>query len=363
MATAAQARKGGRLGSRGPAAYNPAEFRPAKGIRTWGGMRLLFITSTRIGDAALSTGLLGHLIAQNPGARVTVAAGRVSAPLFRAVPGLESVIPIDKRSFNRHWLDLWRRVAPRRWDLAVDLRASAIAYLLRTHRRLVIGPPDPARHRVVELGDLVGCDPPPAPRVWLGPEQEAAAARLLPGAGPVLAVGPAANWSGKQWRPDRFAELARRLTAAGGPLAGARVAVLAAPHERAQAAPVLAALDPARRVDLVAVGDLGIVAACLARCGAFVGNDSGLMHLAAAAGVPTLGLFGPSQDRRYAPWGPHCAVVRTVESCEELDRRRAPAGRPQETLMDGLSVEAAFRAAADLLARPAPDQSPASIRR
>ena len=42
----------------------------------------------------------------------------------------------------------------------------------------------------------------------------------MPPGGPVLAIGPAANWRGKQWRGERFAELARRLTAPGGPLAG-----------------------------------------------------------------------------------------------------------------------------------------------
>lgn len=325
-------------------------------------MRLLFITSTRIGDAVLSTGLLGHLLAEHPDARVTIASGRVSAPLFQAVPGLETTLPIDKRAFKAHWWDLWRRVAGRRWDLVVDLRASAIVYLLSARRRLVIGPPDPARHRVVELGDLLGLDPPPAPRVWLSPAQRAAAADLVPDGVPVLAIGPAANWSGKQWRAERFAELARRLTASGGPLAGARVAVFAAPHERPQTMPVLKALEAAQRIDLVDVGDLGIVAACLARCSAFLGNDSGLMHLAAATGVSTLGLFGPSSERRYAPWGPHCAVVRTPESCDELERRRAPRGQPQESLMDGLTVDAAERTARDLLDRVAGGHVPAAIR-
>jgi ADP-heptose:LPS heptosyltransferase len=75
------------------------------------------------------------------------------------------------------------------------------------------------------------------------------------------------------------------------------------------------------------------------------------MHLAAAAGAPTLGLFGPSEDRRYAPWGPKAAVVRTEESYAELFGRRAAPGRVQETLMDGLSVETALAAATELLGR------------
>ncbi len=314
-------------------------------------MRLLFITATRIGDAVLSTGLLRQLIECHSGARVTVAVGRVSAPLFQAVPGLERLLAIDKRPFKRHWLELWAAAAFRRWDLIVDLRASALAYVLPARRRLLIGKRDDTRHRVEELGALLGLDPPPSPTVWLAPEHEAAAKRLVPAGGPVLAMGPAANWPGKQWRAERFAELARRLTAPGAALAGARVALLGAGHERAQAEPLIGALPGGRVLDLVGAVDLPGAAACLKRCRLFVGNDSGLMHLAAAAGAPTLGLFGPSEARRYAPWGPRAAFVRSEESYAELFRRRAPPGQAQETLMDGLSVEAALAAATELLGR------------
>src|ERR1700735_2572173 len=78
---------------------------------------ILFVTATRIGDAVLSTGLLRHLVERYPGARFTVAAGPVSAPLFQGLPGLERLVVLRKRSYARHWLDLYRQVAFRRWDL------------------------------------------------------------------------------------------------------------------------------------------------------------------------------------------------------------------------------------------------------
>ena len=82
------------------------------------------------------------------------------------------------------------------------------------------------------------------------------------------------------------------------------------------AAPVLAALPDA--VDLVGTLSLPEVAAVLRRAALFVGNDSGLMHLAAAAGTPTLGLFGPSEAREYGPAGPNAEAVlsddRTMEA-------------------------------------------------
>ncbi len=314
-------------------------------------MRLLFITATRIGDAVLSSGLLGHLLERHPDARVTIAAGRAAAPLFVALPGLDRVLTIDKRPYKGHWLDLWTATAFRRWDLVVDLRASAIAYLLPARRRVTAGQRDDTRHRVEELAALLGLDPPPAPRVWLAPGHEAAAERLVPAGGPVLAIGPAANWAGKQWPATRFAEVARRLTGPGGALAGARVAILAAGPERDQVQPAIEALPAARVLDLVGAVDLPTAAACLRRCRAFLGNDSGLMHLAAAAGTPTLGLFGPSHTRRYRPWGPKAAFLRTPESYDALVRRLVPPGQVQGTLMDGLTADAVLAATEDLLRR------------
>src|SRR5579884_3321865 len=100
-------------------------------------MRILFVTATRIGDAVLSTGLLSHLVERFPGARLTIAAGPAAAPLFEAVPGLERLIVVEKRPHGLHWPRLYREVAGRRWDIVVDLRGSAIAWLLRSGERRV----------------------------------------------------------------------------------------------------------------------------------------------------------------------------------------------------------------------------------
>ncbi|HXP30511.1 MAG TPA: glycosyltransferase family 9 protein [Stellaceae bacterium] len=313
-------------------------------------MRILFVTATRIGDAVLSTGLLGHLVERYPGAQFTIAAGPLALPLFEAVPGLERLIPLPKRRLALHWLDLYRAVAARRWDLVVDLRGSALAYLLWTRERRVLAKRDGGEHKVRQLARLFALDPPPAPRVWLAPRHEAHALALVPPGEPVLAIGPAANWRGKEWRAERFAELALRLIAPSGPLPGARVAVLAAAHERAQAAPLLAALPPARCIDLVGRVDLLTAAAILRRAALFIGNDTGLMHLAAAAGAPTLGLFGPSPLEHYAPWGKCTAIAATAVPFLEL----FPPGfdpRTTDTLMDSLTVDAAEAAARSLWVR------------
>lgn len=307
-------------------------------------MHILFVTATRIGDAVLSTGLLRYLIDRHPGARLTIAAGPLAAPLFEAVPNLDRLIVVEKRRWASHWLPLYASVSMRHWDVVVDLRGSALAWLLRSRERKVVAKGNEREHRVRQLGRLFGLDPPPGPLLWTAPRHNREAAALIPAGPPVLAIGPAANWRGKQWRGECFAELARRLTATGGLLPGARVAVLAAAHERGQAMPLLEAIPGDRLIDLVGRVDLLTAAAALRRCVLFIGNDTGLMHVAAAAGAPTLGLCGPSPIEKYAPWGRCTAVVRTTDAPETMfgpDFNHLTT----ETLMDSLSVDAAEAAA------------------
>jgi lipopolysaccharide heptosyltransferase III len=315
-------------------------------------MDTLFVTATRIGDAVLSTGLLHHLIDRYPGVRLTIAAGPIAAPLFEAVPRLERLIVVEKRRWALHWLPLYAAVGLRHWDLVVDLRGSALAWLLRSRARKVIAKGDDNEHRVRQLGRLFDLDPPPGPRLWTAPSHDRQAAALLPAGPPVLAIGPAANWRGKQWRGERFAELAQRLTAPDGPLPGARVAVFAAAHERAQALPLIDAIPRHRLIDLVGRVDLLTAAAALRRCVMFIGNDTGLMHVAAAIGAPTLGLFGPSPIEKYAPWGRATAVVRTADPPEAMFGPRFN-HLTTDTLMDSLSIDAAEAAARQLWRRVA----------
>ena len=89
--------------------------------------------------------------------------------------------------------------------------------------------------------------------------------------------------------------------------------------------------------------------AAFRRCALFVGVDSGLMHLAAAAGIPTLGLFGPSDERHYAPWTPRGATVRAPGTAEKLGQRADRAVRA--AMMPALTVDAVAAAADELWQR------------
>jgi heptosyltransferase-3 len=186
--------------------------------------------------------------------------------------------------------------------------------------------------KTLQLARLLRLDPAPLPVVWFSPEDAARASALLPPGRPVIALAPTANWARKVWPADRFVTLFQRLSDTH--MAGAVPAIIAGPEEAeaTMAKPVLDALPHA--IDLVGRLSLPEIAAFLARSSLFVGNDSGLMHLAAASGAPTLGLFGPTSAAEYAPAG-----------------QRAAALTGTGTTMDGISVDAAIGAIARLLGR------------
>ncbi|MCZ4279561.1 glycosyltransferase family 9 protein [Kiloniella laminariae] len=314
-------------------------------------MRILFITSNRIGDAVLSNGVLQSMLEQYPGARVTVVAGGAATSLYEAVPGLEEIISLKKQKHHIHWLKLWGKCFRRYWDVVVDMRRSGVSYFLLAGRRLIVPAKDEKLHRIVELSRMLENETTPSPVVWTDPLHDGRAFELVPTGSPVLAVGPAANWSGKQWPIDRFIALVEQLTGDGGILPGARLAILAAPQEREQILSLYSVLPQERVIDLVGQ-DLVTVAACLRRCDLFIGNDSGLMHLAAAAGTRTLGLFGPSPEWRYHPWGADCACVRTPEGYKEMTNHpEFDYSHGVTSYMESLTLETVVTAAEELYRR------------
>ncbi|MCB9991034.1 MAG: glycosyltransferase family 9 protein [Rhodospirillales bacterium] len=304
-------------------------------------MKVLFITSSRLGDAVLSTGLLDHIIKTYPQAEITVACGPLPKSLFDGMPGLVRVITLKKQKYHGHWVNLWKQVAGTRWDLVVDLRDSAVSRLIRARQRFIYGKHiDGQRHKVEQGAAVMKLDSVPSPVIWVSAEQQKAAQALIPDGGPVLGVGPTANWIGKTWPADRFIAVVEKLTAADGILPGARVAVFAAPGEEEDAYTVLNAVPQDRQIDVIAKTDPGTAAAALQRCALYIGNDSGLMHCAAAACVPTVGVFGPSYPHLYRPWGDHTVYARTAESYDELiDFDGYDPKTLERSLMTSLSVD------------------------
>ncbi len=265
-------------------------------------VRILFVSANRLGDAVITCGILDHLIRTRPAARFTIACGPAAVGVYARMPQLERIIVFDKRRNDSHWPKLWRAVAFTRWDLVVDVRGSALGYLIPAKRR-VVRRKRPGR-MFEQHAAMLGIDPAPLPVTWTAPADRDRAAALLPADRPVIGFGVTANWAPKVWAAERFGALFERLST--GLLPGAVPAVFAGPGaaERDMAAPALACLPGA--IDLRGALTIPEAAAVIGRCALYVGNDSGLMHLAAATGTPTVGLCGTTRDRaaEMAPAGP-----------------------------------------------------------
>lgn len=268
-------------------------------------MRILLITLSNIGDAVMTTPVLAHLHALHPEARIDLVADRRSSRLFEACPFVGEIHHKDKKRGWRGVLALVRTLRRQRYDLIVDLRTDGLALLLRARRRLMKWGRRPHGPHAVE--DLISIIDPINPAHEIPPVQlcldegaRAAATALLAGLPGTrhLAIGPGANWPPKIWPAERFAELANRLA---DHFDGCVLLGGAADRDRCRA--VSERLDlPA--VDISGRTDLLTAAAALEACDLFIGNDSGLGHMAAAVGTPTLTLFGPGEPERYHPWSP-----------------------------------------------------------
>ncbi len=200
--------------------------------------------------------------------------------------------------------------------------------------------------------------------LWTTPEDEAAAERLLAAAGvlpgaPLVALAPGAGLPRRQWPAARLAEVGRRLAAHSG----LRPLVLGGPEDHQLGAEVAAGIGPAA-VDLTGWASLRETVALVRRCQLFVGNDSGPMHLAAAAGTPVVAVSchprGADPEHhnapeRFGPWGAPSTVVRP-----ELPRPPCPDGctttAPHCIL--GVSTTAVYEAARALLVATAAPTAP-----
>ncbi len=208
---------------------------------------------------------------------------------------------------------------------------------------------------------------PPELRLLDAEREAAAAVRRQLGAEEAELVGmhPGSDRANpqKRWPVERYAEAARllaRTSEASG--AERRVWVFLGPDEM-ELAPAFAELPG---VQLVHGHDIRTVCALTAECSAFLNSDSGLGHVAAACGVPTLTLFGPEDPRSCRPYGPHCAVMSPGLDCQPCESREYSKQCPHRDCLGSLEAEAVvtrlleLAAAAPRPGAPPPAAPPAS---
>jgi heptosyltransferase-3 len=149
------------------------------------------------------------------------------------------------------------------------------------------------------------------------------------GVDPLTAIHPGAGGKSKRWPLSRYIELARRLIVREKQ----KVIIIEGPAEQGMARQILKAVPVPGLISCEGAG-LRLLASILAQCRSFIGNDSGISHLAAALEIPCLVLFGPTLPQHWAPQGERIIVLRNMRGC-----RGCEAGEPLHTCLENISVD------------------------
>ena len=271
--------------------------------------RLLFVTLSNIGDLVMTTPVLESLHALYPDHVIDVVADQRSGELLQPCPYLGELIWKNKRSSWSDKRKLFRKIRAHHYAVAVDLRGPWLARLARASKRARKASLEPGMHAVehhfTALAKLSGSDSIPPMKLWLSQLAKDKANELITATPHKkwLAVAPGANWPGKIWPAEQY-------TAAINLLADSFDGVLVLGNNADM--PLcrqVVAQSSLPSINLCGRTTLPETAACLAKATAFIGNDSGLGHMAAALGIPTLTVFGQGDPTRYRPWGNQAAVV------------------------------------------------------
>ena len=308
---------------------------------------ILYIAEAEAEAAVLSSGVLAYLVEAMPQATFTVVGSPATSPLFADTPRLDRLLTLD-RDGRFEWIALWNQVRETKWGLVVDMRGSTLSGKLRRQKRAVRGKDNPELHAVEQAADILKLDEVPAPKLFFGEETQAAADAIIqPDGRPILAVGPGTDWIGKRWPADRYSRIAAALLADDGPLAGGRLLIVGEEADRDLAHTIRLAVARNRVIETQGRLTRLQTAAALSHAALYVGADSIWTQLAVAAGVPSVAVFGPSDEAHVGPW--QGASVRGPRSLDEFKALDPRLNQAIQHMMD-LPAERVLKAAKTLLA-------------
>jgi heptosyltransferase-2 len=308
--------------------------------------RLVILAPNWLGDAVMALPAIADVRRASPSATIAVAARAAIAPLFSLVPGVDETIVLQgPATIGRvaGWRSIGAELAGRDFDTALLLPNSMQAALVVARagiperwgyrsgwrgRLLTRAVRRPARvHQAEYYRHLVGAlgfpNGPIEPRVVVPDAARQAAARILStggwnGAAPLVALAPGAAYGGaKRWPPGYFAELAALLAADG-----VTCVIVGSSADAPTAIEVRRAFPGV--IDIVGQTDLPALAGVMTMCRGLVTNDSGAMHLAAAAGTSVTAVFGPTNETSTRPIGDAHVVLTNPVWCRPCMLRECP---------------------------------------
>lgn len=346
-------------------------------------MNILIVKLSAIGDVVHTLPALNALRRHYPDAHITWLVEEAAADLVVGHRAVDRVLISKRQAWLRQLVhgpkrlgalaEIWRflrQVRDLRYDLIFDfqglLKSGLLIFLAHGRRKIGFGPGmQHQEHSYLFLNQLVpaismevhalerGLKLLEAAGVPIGavvydlpvrPEDRQRVAGMLAAQGihgnkPLVAINPMTKWDTKNWDNDKFAVLADRLLAAYD----VELVFTGGASDRADVEKILAAMQ-GRGANLAGQTSLKELAALYERCRFLVTTDTGPMHLAAAAGIPVVALFGPTAPWRTGPYGERHQVVRHEMACSPCFKRQCEHGE----CMAHLTVEQVLAAVARL---------------
>ncbi len=305
--------------------------------------KILYITMSNLGDVLMALPAFDFLRRTFRNARITVVAGTRTKVLFETHPDVDRLIVYDKQSSLGEKKALFRELQAEGFDVVIDLKNSFYRWGLRARFKNPAWVRMPSwiehsRHehlyktvlavggRNISKEEFLALDARRNPSFIRAADHgyvdDLLAERGIAKTDTFVLVAPGARSDLKKWHISGYAQVIRELPA----VVKLPVVVIGDRGDRA----VIERVVREAGVGVVALidqTDFSQLAALVQRARFIICNDSGVLHLGSYLGVPVIGIYGPSNERRYGPWSAESLVVRKHVACAPCEKAHCARGR------------------------------------
>ena len=294
-------------------------------------MKILVISSNLIGDTILSTGVIKHFTNNNPDAKFTFVIGPSAKPIFKNFKSVEKIITVSKKKYNMHWLEIIYNCYGKKWDIIIDFRSSLLSYLLK-HNKKFIFKKKTNINQIKQLSNYFKFD---CSELFIetNREEEEIVTKDISNDFKYFVIFPGGNWTPKIWNIKNYNSLLVKILSQNKKIKF--IIVGSQLEEKVYLNEITKNIDSNYIINLFGAS-LTQTAAFMKKSKLFIGNDSGLSHLASATKLKSIVLFGPTNDKIYGPHMVDSQVVRTNETYEYFKSINIDKSR---SYMDSISVE------------------------
>ena len=308
-------------------------------------MKILLISYNRIGDTILATGLISHLLDKYKDASFSIITSSISASIYQNMPRLENLFIADKQKYSMHWFRIWNFSRKTKWDLVIDLRSSSLAYFLNTKERLIFKG-DNNDHKLRQLQIFIESDKELKTCIWADKKKYESIKEKKEIEKKYICFAPISNFPPKDWSVGKYLELFKNDL-----FDNFQIVLLGATSNEEDLNNINKLINASTKSinNLINNADMIETYFILKDSAMFIGSDSSNMHLSVAANIPTIGLFGPTDEKLYGPLGESNLSIRGDKTHLEIINQTDYKSGEIKSYLEDLKVSKVYKAIQNIL--------------